>query len=487
MVAFNQVPGNVLVPFSWFEINSGGSPYQGQSRLLLVGQKLTAGTATAGVSLGPIASRREVVALGGAGSMLVEMYDIARRNAPFQPIWLLPLADPSGTAATGTITITAPSKAGFGTVEIGGTPITIQILAADTATNIAANLVAAINAALIPVSAANTAGVVTVTSRHVGLLGNNIEIAVPKELAGNLFTAGAVIVAMANGTGTPVLTTPLANLGDDEYDWIAGPYADATSLNATRDFLASRWHPSKQVYGHYVTMNVGNLSAQVTLGNARNDSHATIVGHQTPISSPWVWAAAGGAKCAQHLTDAPELSRPLQTLTLEGVRPARDRSLWWDIDDRQALYVDGIAATRVTVDGLVQIDRFVTTYQVDANAVPDATFRDVETMAQLVFLVRYLKAGVAAKHGRQALADENPYGLQEITTPRSVRETLIHLYRELVALGVTEKPDLFAEFIEVERDGNDATRLNAYLPVDVVNQLRVFAANVTAFLEYRTA
>jgi len=40
--------------------------------------------------------------------------------------------------------------------------------------------------------------------------------------------------------------------------------------------------------------------------------------------------------------------------------------------------------------------------------------------------------------------------------------------------------------VSVTRDPNNATRLNAYLPVDVVNQLRVFAANITAFLQYRT-
>ena len=57
----------------------------------------------------------------------------------------------------------------------------------------------------------------------------------------------------------------------------------------------------------------------------------------------------------------------------------------------------------------------------------------------------------------------------------------------MTALGVTEKPSLFAEYLTVVRDLNDANRVNAYLPVDVVNQLRVFAANITTFLEYREA
>jgi phage tail sheath gpL-like len=62
----------------------------------------------------------------------------------------------------------------------------------------------------------------------------------------------------------------------------------------------------------------------------------------------------------------------------------------------------------------------------------------------------------------------------------------VHAYNDLVALGVLEKGDLFSTYVNVERDPNDANRVNAYLPVDVVNQLRVFAANVTAFLQYQT-
>ena len=74
--------------------------------------------------------------------------------------------------------------------------------------------------------------------------------------------------------------------------------------------------------------------------------------------------------------------------------------------------------------------------------------------------------------------------ISTIATPKSVRDTLIHAYTDLVALGVLENVDLFAKYVVVERDPNNATRLNAYLPFDVVNQLRVFAANVTAFLQY---
>lgn len=488
-VLFNAIPGNLKVPFAYFEINSGGTPYEGQSRLLLLGQKTSGGSATAAVPVGPIQSAAEADSLFGAGSMLAHMYRIARRNAPFQPIWALPLADPAGNAATGTVTITAPAVTGAGVLWVMGRRIVVQVNAADDATAVATALKNAINAAKLPVTATNALGVVTVTARHVGLLGNGLEVAVATDEPNVLTAANAAIVALAGGTGTPDVAAALANLGDDPFDWIAGPYADTTSLNATRDALdgvSGRWSPMKQLYGHYFTANFGNLSANVTLGNGRNDPHASIMASQVSPTPGWEWAAAIGAVAAAHLTDAPELSRPLHGLPILGILPPRDRSLWFDIDDRQALYVDGMSGTIVSVDGQVLIDKIVTTYQTTAVGAEDDTFESINSIAQAMFAARFFRTDVSNKHARQALADENPFNVAEITTPRDLKATCIHAYTSLCALGVAEKPEIFARFVVVERDLNNANRANAYLPVDAVNQLDVFAGNLTMFLQYQS-
>lgn len=488
MVAFNTIPGNILVPFWYAEINSGGTPYQGQSRLLLVGQKLAAGSAPAGVPYGPVQSAREAAQLFGAGSMLAHMYAVARRNAPLQPIWVLPLADPAGAKASATITIgSAPAVTGVGILHVLGRRLTVQVLSTDAVADVAEAIATAINAEGLPVTAAFAAGVVTVTARHNGTLGNGLELALAIEGGNVLTAANTTITAMAGGTGVPDLAAPFANLGDDEFDWIAGPYADTTSLNASRDLMsdtAGRWSPMSQFYGHYLTVFFGTLGAAVTLGDGRNDPHASILATQVSPSPPWEWAAALGAVTAAHLTDAPELSRPLQSLVLTGILPPRDRAVWWDKADRQALYTDGMSGYTVTVDGQVALDRVRTTYQLTSAGVADGTFGDVETMAQAMFTVRFFRTEVSNSHARQALADENPFNVAEVTTPRDIRNTLIHAHQSLCELGVLEKNALFAQYLVVERDANDATRVNAALPVDVINQLRVFAAAVTINLQY---
>ncbi|MFZ5715757.1 MAG: phage tail sheath subtilisin-like domain-containing protein [Bradyrhizobium sp.] len=492
MVMFNNIPGNMLVPFWYAEINSGGTPFQGNARVVLVGQKLAAGTAADGTVIGPIQNEREADAFFGVGSMLSQMFRIARRNAPFQPLWALPLADPAGAPAAGSLTFTAPGITGAAILWVMGRRIVFQVNAADTASAVCVKARNAINAANLPVVAAQdgtTPGKCNVTARHVGALGNGLEVTFATDESNILNGTNTTVVALTGGNGVPDLVTPLASLGDQEYDFIAGPYSDSNSLNAIRDFLddsAGRWSPVQQLYGHYFSAQVGTLSGLVTFGDGRNDQHATVIGTQRSPTPEWEWAAAMAGKASAHLSDAPEVSRPLQTLVLDGVMPPRDRGVWWDIVDRQALYADGIAGYKVRSDGLVAIDRLVTTYQKTAAGVGDATFRDVETMFQLMFVVRYFRTAVSNRHSRQALADDNPFNLPEIATPKSVRNTLVHAYNDLVALGVLEKSDLFSQYVVVERDPNDANRLNAFLPVDVVNQLRVFAANITAFLQYQT-
>ncbi len=488
-VLFNNIPGNMLVPFAYFEINSGGTPFQGLPRVLLIGQQNAGSLATAGAVFGPIQNQAEADAQFGVGSMLSAMFAIARRNAPFQPIWALPIADPAGAKAAGAFTFTAPGVTGAGILWCLGRRIPFQINAADTGAIVAGKAAAAINAARVPFVAAvdgtdNTK--VNVTARNNGAVFNGQEMTFATDESNVLTAANTTVVALTGGTGTPDLAGPLASLGDVEYDFIGAPYSDTASLNAVRDFLddtAGRWSPMQQLYGGYFAVQFGTLSGLVTAGAARNDPHAVVVGSQRSPSPEWEWVASATGKASAHLGDAPEVSRPLQTLTLDGVLPPRDRATWWDVTDRQALYADGIAACRVRSDGVVAIDRFVTTYQKTAAGVPDGTFRDVETMYQLMFAIRYFKTSVSNKHARQALADENPFNLAEVATPNSVRNTLVHAYNDLVALGVLENAEMFAQFVVVERDPNDANRLNAYLPLDVVNQLRVFAANATAFLQ----
>jgi hypothetical protein len=190
---------------------------------------------------------------------------------------------------------------------------------------------------------------------------------------------------------------------------------------------------------HYFTAQFGTLSGLVTFGNgaqrsacgSRRIAAFADAGMGMPPPRP--------PKASAHLGDAPEVSRPLQTLVLDGVLAAARSWALVGYPDRQALYADGIAACKVRADGLVAIDRFVTTYQKSAAGVPMA--RSAMSKRCSVDVRDALLA-----HGglEQALRGRRWPTTTRSTSPRSrrrrsVRNTLIHAYNDLVALGVLRK------------------------------------------------
>jgi phage tail sheath gpL-like len=493
-VAFNQIPTNIRPPLFYAEVNSGLSYFAGNSKHLVIGQKLAGGSAPADVP--QIVQLDDIEARFGAGSMLVDMISVAKKNNPIGEIWALPLADPAGVAAVWTATIAGTLTPGAISLYIEGRKIVASVTAADTVTTVAAALASAINAGYVdldgqtylhPVSATSALGVVTLTARHAGLVGNTIGI--EKDYVGDEGPNAALITIAATtpGTGTPSLTAGLAACGATEFDMISFPYADATSLNAMRDFLGARWEPMQGLYGGAFTANAGNLSAQSTLGNARNDPNTHIMGYNGSPTSVWVWAAAVGAQVQAHknlgadLTQAGEISRPMHTIILKGVKPPKDISKRWTPSDLQTLYYDGVSGYHVTPDGQVAIDRLISTYQQNSWGSPDTTWLDVETRYQTAYALRYLKQVVTQTYARVALVPDNPGNLQGFATLTDIKSTIIHAYSRLVDEGVMKNKQLFADNLVVEQAA-DPNRVNVYLPFDVVNQLRIFAANATTFL-----
>lgn len=494
-IQFNEIPGNIRVPLWYAEINPAQAPYESNARLLLIGQMDTVnGTATPGEPVQIVSSPEGMF---GSQSMLFGMYEKARRNAPFQEIWALPLADDNaGVKATATITcqnVPQPYTATVG-VWIGKTRVQTVMYPNDTEATLAARLHGVIQATPgLPCTSAYTPtqDVITLSAFHKGVQGNTIRLEV--DYYGGEGPASAKVFALTQftgGSGDPDITTALATLGDDEFDWIACPYSDAVNLAAVSSFLngsSGRWSPIQQLYGHYITAKydtAGNLS---TFGLTMNDPHITILGAYKYQSPSWELVGALGGRIAAHLQDAPELSRPLQTLQLIDILPPKAKADRFDITTRQTLYYDGISACHVSKHNTVHIDRIITTYRTNAWGSPDASWLDLNTLAQNMYAIRYLKAKVSGTWGRAALADENPMGIQGLATPKAVRDTIIHGYRELQNLMVVENLDLFEQRLIVERDAVDANRLNVYLPADVVNQLRIIAVNFTSHLQYGSA
>ncbi len=493
---FNNIPGNLRAPIIAFEVNSGGQ-FESVSRLLMIGHKNNGASATDNVPF-RCNSVNEAIALTGKGSMLAEMLIAGRLNAPAQDIWLLPVPT-TGTAEVRTLTVGAvPAAGGYGAIEIGGELISMTVGAGDSAATVATALSAAIanyqNAltkSALPFGSAAATNVVTLTARHAGDIYNTVDINVPVVASGNIFTALLTLATPTPGTGTPSLAAGLAALGDDPFDWIVSPFADATNMGRYQTVLsdiAGRWAWNRQSYGHVFVPKTDSTANLTTFGLSYDTRHIStlprIAAGGDP-TTPWVWAAAMAARIVPWLSDGDtgNVSRNQTGLIVQGVKAPRDRTKWInDYASRDAFIGSGLSTFGVREDGAVTIDKIVTMQRTDGAGNVDTVFRDVQKIGQLVYALRKFRARLQAEHGQKAIADDNPGNLLAVTTPKDIKATMAAVYRSMP--GVVENPSEFAARLDVQRNTDNPNRVDIYAPMDMVNPLDILAANATIYSQY---
>ncbi|MGJ8619615.1 MAG: phage tail sheath subtilisin-like domain-containing protein [Methylophilaceae bacterium] len=491
-VSFNNTPQNVRVPLFYAEVDNSQAGYFSQNlRTLIVGQKLSAGVGAANVPL-LVSKTDEARELAGVGSIAAKMHEFYRLNDAVGEVHMLLLDDPAGAAAEGTLTFTGTAtESGTLNVYVGSQRVQVPVISGDANTAVAAAVNTAINAdTTLPVTSAVAAGVVTVTAKHDGLLGNDIKLQLNyRGRAGGEKTPAGIAVAvvtLTGGTGTPSLAAGLAALGDDEYDFIIHPYTDSTSLDAFKVFMndaTGRWAYNRQIYGHVYSAESDSFANLVTLGLARNDQHGTIAGYELGVPNPnYEYAAAYGARNAVYIAADP--ARPTQTGELIGIlpAPADNRFIY---TERSTLLNSGIA-TSYYGGGAVRIERAITTYQKNAFNFADPSYLDSETLHTLAYIIRRMRYSITQKYPRHKLANDGTrFGAgQAIVTPKVIRGELLSEYAAMEELGVVENARAFATNLIVERDANDPNRVNVLYPPDLVNQLRVFAVLAQFRLQY---
>lgn len=482
-VSFNEIPVDIRTPGQYIEIDNSkalkGLPSQ-ERKILVMGQRLATGTVLEAVPT-RVSTFEQAVDYFGRGSQLAAMVGAAKKGNAYGEMWAVALNDnAAGVAATHTVTFTGTvTAAGTLNMYIGGVLVQSGVDAGETNTTTATNLAAAINANLdLPVTATSAVGVVTLTLRHKGEMGNSLDIranyysdeALPRGLA-------VAIAAGAAGSGNPSVATAIAALGGDQFYTIITPWTDTSNLTALEAEMSTRWGPMSQKTGHIFGGLVGTFATLATAGAARNSVHTTLIGAYKSPTPPWIMAAALGAVCEFHGSIDP--ARPFQTLTLPGVLPPA-LNFRFTQAERNLLLRDGISTWTVDAGGTVLIERVITTYQTNVLGIPDISYLDLETKWTVDYIRYAVRARIALRYPRYKLADDGTQFApgQAIVTPRVIKAELYGLFRELEEAGLVENFDQFKADLLVVRSNSDPNRINAVIPPDIVNQFRVFAAAV---------
>ena len=497
-ISFSQIPAEIKVPLYWVEVDpsKAGLPVLKQPALL-VGTMIAAGEAPADIPLA-IGSQAQADEAFGPGSELARMFKAFYDNNTSGLVYGLPVVEPVGAvAATGTITITTPpTESGTIHLYIGGNHVPVNVGSTDTVTTIAAAIAAAINDDLnLPVTAAAALGVVTLTAVWKGVSGNEITVGMNYygTIGGEITPIGLALTLpatgqLSGGTGVPDFDDAISNLGEMEFEYVAMPYTDATSLNAwDQEYGFSddgRWGWQRQLFGHVFSARRGAYADLITFGNTRNAGVMSVLGFEAASPSPaFEWAAAYAAKAQRALINDP--ARPLQTLSLNKIKPAplHERFLFAELN---GLALNGIAIQKTGSDNQPMLAREQTTYQRNLYGQYDDAYELVTTLATLARLLRNQRHAITSKFPRHKLANDGTrFGPgQAIVTPGIAKAELVAQYRQDEFNGLVEDTRNFKRHLIVERDPNDPNRLNVLYPPDLINQLRIFAVLAQFRLQY---
>ena len=511
-ISFQHIPSNLRVPLFYAEMDNSQANMGGQTlNALLIGQMFPWGTATPNKAV-LVTDPKSALLLFGQGSMLARMVASYRlQDAGSCNLWCIPVQDdPAASQASATIVINGyANAAGAIALYIAGQRVNVGVQLGDSPYNIAANMVSSINAALdLPVTAATGeygyamrtlsaisegSAMVTLTSKWSGQTANDITIldSFLGWSAGESVPAGVSLSysgpTLSGGSTDPTLAaTAIPGMGDDPYDFIIHPYAQAQALNDLQlelNDVTGRWSYAKQIYGHGYTALRGALSDLVSFGMTRNDQHHTVAAIDADCPNPcWEYAATYGGANAVDIASDP--ARPTQTTPLLGLLAPRagNRFLF---EDRLALLSFGVASSFIS-GGQLRVERAITTYQQNTFGAPDTSYLDSETLHTSAYVLRALKSVITSKYPRHKLADDGTRFAagQAIVTPAVIKGELCAVYGQMEYLGIVENLDTFKQYLIVERDTTDPNRVNVLFPPDYVNQLRVFAVLNQFRLQY---
>jgi len=468
-ISFNSIPASIRKPGKYFEYNAAlavRSLPTNLQRVLIVAQMLALGTAVANTVI-QVFDTETAATLFGRGSQAHRLVKAALNANRYVQLFVQPVADSaSGVAATATLTFTGTATSSGGIViNVAGVDLVVPVTSGDLAAAVATNVKNALAALVdLPVSKSVAAAVVTLTQLNKGTVGNAHRLTASSTAAGITVAA----TAFTGGLNDPDLAPALAAAFSGGHEILVVPYATGTPLTTLRAHLNSVSGPMEKRPAIGIYAQGGALSAATTQAAALNSERMCAPLLKNTITPAEELAADFAAVVAFEEDPA----MPLNTLVLTGAAPPiiADRL---SRTEQEACLANGVTPLEWGAGDVVKIVRAVTTYLVNATGTSDVSWLDLTTIRIMDYVMKAISTRIELRFPRSKLSAR---------TPDRVRSEILDVLYRLEELEIIENVDKWKNDVVVERDSQDNNRLNAKIPVDVVNGLHVFAGRLDLIL-----
>ncbi len=479
------------------------SPGTGTLRVALMAPKSSAGDLTVDTEVragGGETTAQVAFGIGTLGALAAkQIYDVF-------PAAVIDFIAPTSGAGLGTLDITAsgvPTGNNSVLIDIMGREFEVAWLTGETADEVADTIIAAINQRteeLCCVASDGGVGIVTIDSKVVGNVGNDIKVSavLGQAATGSEAIAGAATpTPLAGGTTDPDYTTALSNLEGIEYAYFLPclSNADAANVGTKNNYSRTVDHINNfntglnaklsQVIAGITTTIALATAASVDANGAQNDPTGELI---LCINGRGLPAELGGREVGGWLlglsTDAAvnrigeDMSSYIGAVDLIADTPTTPQS--------ETALGNGVALIGYTAQGLEVLVRPVTTHSQDATGAPDRRLLDAQNVAGTYIVARDIRSALPAEFPNAKITkdvaagdDPPPKGVIE---ERDIKAFVISRLRFFQAQGVITQQSLDTAIASgtliVEVNATDSTQVDIVLPFSIVPPLAKFGVVV---------
>lgn len=287
-------------------------------------------------------------------------------------------------------------------------------------------------------------------------------------ITANRYVAISCVGVTVDGQAEPSIAAALASTALGGFNILVPAWFSAAAMTALRAHINTYTDSIEQQSIIGIGAVTTSLSAATTLASTLNAGSISVVVLPGTASSARQVAAAYASIVAFEEDPA----RPLNTLVLKGIAvPAIASRL--GRTEQETCLANGVTPLEVGPGETVQIVRAVTTYTKAASGAADVALLDLTTIRTLYYVRQACRERIRLRFPRAKLSAR---------TPAAVRGELLDVLKKLEQLEIVENVSDNADALIVERSLQDVNRLNASIPVDVVNGLHVFAGRIDLLL-----
>ena len=486
LAANDPVPGEyVEVAFS----QGPASLANATDKVIFIGGMLSTGAGSASTIYGPdtaisMTSEDDAVLLFGAGSELHRQIRRFMKRNTTTPVYAIAVAEGgSATASTGTITI-ATNATGAGTLRIfvDDEFVDIGFVTGDTPTVIAAAAVAQINSKTHwGFTAANSAGVITITSKQKGLRANlhrYFARIIPFTGVGTTVSP-TVSTLTSGGTVSDDLTAALAVIAPQRFYYNVPAAVDSTQLVKVITQINTQALPINGNRQRMIWGSVDSLANTIAIVDAINAARSEVAWQPDGDIPPSELAAVLAA--AYTLYEAPSV--PRLNFNFYGQADGEP----WDVKapksgtvpSRSQVYAAlnaGVSPIAVQGPNAYLVKRVTNRYK--SGAVLDYRIRDPHKVLVCDRYADSLISKAALQMRGKEIGDDpkknEPTPGPRVVTPRVVKAMIDGLTDVYNGNDLLQNASVIKSQTLVLRDSGNRTRMGAKVPlqpIDILDQL----------------